>query len=74
MSEFQHLIEVDQENETIKIFRMDCKGNKILYTESKIPKINNIEQESKVFEDFARMLGENILLDFPSVRKLLKIE
>lgn len=72
MKNFSHLVEINPLNRTLSIYRVDEKGDKELYTSTDLPDID-IDVELKGFRDFATLVGENILLDSPVIRKLFNI-
>jgi len=47
-------------------------GSEHLYTSTKLP-TGDAQDNREEFESFAKQLGENILLDSPAARKLLKL-
>lgn len=69
---YAHLIEMDEEKRRITIFRIDSNGHKQLYTSMDLP-AKKYDEDEKGFKEFARMLGENILFDSPTARKILDI-
>jgi hypothetical protein len=67
MSSFDHLVEVDEQNRTVRITRLYSDGRRQLFTEVHIP-----EKRPKAVEaELLQRLGENILLDSPAGRALL---
>ncbi|MEW5251654.1 hypothetical protein [Microbulbifer discodermiae] len=66
MENFKHLIEVDEESHSIKIYRIYNGGEKELYTETDLPEI---DKDYDKLREFSQSLGESILCDFASVRK-----
>jgi hypothetical protein len=70
MLNYSHLIEIDDSNRRLVIQRIYDDGRKELFTEIKLPSKTCAEDESG-FAEFARLLGENLLIDSPIARKLL---
>ena len=70
--EYNHVIEVDEENRRLTIYRVFSSGDKQLYTYVDMPNKTFLDDEDG-FKEFARMLGENILIDSPIARKLLSL-
>lgn len=68
--DFSHLIEVDESNRLLRIYRAFPNGRRILFTETTLPS-NPVDTNSHQYEDFVRLLGENILLDSPAARRVL---
>jgi hypothetical protein len=54
----------------LKIFRIFENGEKSLYTQIDLPP-KKADEDKLAYEKFAHALGENILLDSPSARRLL---
>jgi hypothetical protein len=70
-SNFSHLIEVDEGGRLLTIYRV--RGvERELYTSVRLPETTWDENRHAV-EEFCRKLGENIVFDSPSARKLLGI-
>lgn len=70
MQDYDHLVQVDETTREIRIFRVDSSGLRTLFTATTLPAGTGW---SASLEKFARELGENLLLDSPSARKLLQI-
>jgi hypothetical protein len=71
MDNFAHLVEIDEGTQKLTIYRVDPKTDqRALYTSVKIPS-KRIHGNDREFREFARMLGENLLIDSPSARRLL---
>lgn len=67
---FSHLITIDERARKLTIYRVYETGEKTLYTSVDIPdQVTGSNAQST--GEFARMLGENLLLDSPGARKLL---
>ena len=66
---YSHIVEIDEKEKRLVIFRLfdECK-RKELYTHVDLPDIS-FEKDKDKFYDFARLLGENLLVDSPSARK-----
>lgn len=70
MKNFDHVIKIDTSTKELAILRRDDAGVETLYTKVALP---NSSGWDEVFEAFAKQLGENILLDSPAARQLLKL-
>ena len=68
---YNHLIEIDELNRELFIYRVYPTGMKELYTQVKLP--DSANQDKQVFNNFCLQLGENILIDSSVARKLLQI-
>lgn len=68
--EFSHLIEIDETARLLRIHRVFPDGRKHLYTETALPP-RTADSRVSQHADFARLLGENILLDSPAARRAL---
>jgi hypothetical protein len=66
-----HLVEVNEEERTLTIYRV-IGSERQLYTSVKLPEKTWAENADAI-RDFCRTLGENILIDSPQARKLLKM-
>ena len=67
---FSHLVEIDESSRQLAIFRVFPDGEKQLYTQTDLP-TKMLGEDKEAFEEFARTLGENILIDSPIARTLL---
>jgi hypothetical protein len=67
---YDHLVCIDEDAKEVVIYRVDANGKKTLYTKAPLPGARGDISE---IESFARMLGENLLLDSPSARRLLDL-
>jgi len=71
MENFSHLVEIDETEKKLTIYRVDVKtGQRTLYTAAEFPSGKN-RGNGREFRDFARLLGENLLIDSPAARRLL---
>lgn len=68
--DFSHLIEIDESARMLRIHRIFPDGRKHLFTETPLPSLTADQNGSK-YAEFARLLGENILLDSPAARRAL---
>lgn len=68
---YGHLIEINEEERLLSIYRVSG-ADRHLYTSVKLPE-KNWTEDPDAMREFCRMLGENILLDSPQARKLLKV-
>jgi len=71
MKTFDHLVVVDEETKRISIYRIYSDARKELYTYVDIPELS-VNKTKDAFLEFSRLLGENILVDSPSARRLLR--
>ena len=67
---YDHLVCIDEEAKEVVIYRVDSNGKRRLYTKAPLPEAR---RENSELESFARMLGENLLLDSPAARRLLDL-
>ncbi len=67
---YSHLIEIDEARRKLTIYRL-LNGERMLYTQTEIPRVVWDDAKNEMNE-FCRLLGENILLDSPQARRLLK--
>jgi hypothetical protein len=67
---FSHLIQIDETARLLRIHRVFEDGRQHLFTETPLPP-RGADSESSQFTEFARILGENILLDSPAARRAL---
>jgi hypothetical protein len=70
-TEHAHLIEIDQGERSLTIYRIR-DGARELYTSVKLPN-TTWDADRQAIENFCMILGENILFDSPTARKLLGI-
>lgn len=71
-AKFSHLVEIDETSKQIVIYRLFPNGEKQLYTSVELPK-KTIDEDKEGYENFSRMLGENILIDSPIARMIIGI-
>jgi hypothetical protein len=69
-SNFSHLIEVDEGARLLRIHRIFPDGRRHLFTETPLPSLTT-DRSGSQHAEFARLLGENILLDSPAARRAL---
>ncbi len=69
-SEFSHLIEIDEGTRLVRIHRVFPDGRRQLFTETALP-FHTMDPKGSQYAEFARLLGENILLDSPAARRVL---
>lgn len=67
---FSHLVEIDETNKQVIIYRVFSNGGKQLYTKVDLP-AKTVDEDKSSYENFSRMLGENILIDSPIARKIV---
>jgi hypothetical protein len=71
---FAHLVEIDEEARTLHVYRIWETGiEKQLFTSVDLP-TQSFDENKEGFHRFAAMLGENLLLDSPTARKLFKLD
>jgi hypothetical protein len=70
MNDYCHIIVVDEGSREVQIFRLELSGKKTLYTRATLPVGSGWTEN---LESFAKMLGENILMDSPGARRALGI-
>lgn len=70
MYDYDHLVCVDEHARELVIFRLSENGRKTLLTRATLPETFGWSEELK---GLAKELGENLLIDSPSARKLLGI-
>jgi hypothetical protein len=69
-SNFSHLVEIDESARLLRIHRVFPDGRQHLLTETPLP-ARAADQKNPQHAEFARLLGENILLDSPAARRVL---
>ncbi len=70
MQNHSHLIEIDEKQRRLTIYRISESGQRSLYTYVDLPpKARDDDREA--YERFVKLLGENILVDSPVARKLM---
>ena len=67
---FSHLIEIDESARLLRIHRIFPDGRKHLFTETPLPP-RAADPKGSQYAEFARLVGENILLDSPAARRVL---
>jgi len=72
ISKYSHLVEIDEEQKKVFIYRVDVSGEKQFFTSVDLPKKTFSEDEDS-FRRFASRLGENLLVDSPVARKILEL-
>jgi hypothetical protein len=70
MQNYDHLVQVDEAAREIRIYRVDSSGLRTLFSSVPLPAGGGWNAP---VEQLARDLGENLLMDSPSARKLLQI-
>src|SRR5690348_11967830 len=70
VSQHNHLVCVDEESRELTIFRVDETGKQTLFTRVSFP---SGQGWSPALENFAKQMGENILMDSPSARRMLEL-
>ena len=69
MSHYNHIVEVNEDRRTLTIYRI-TETDKQLYTSVQIPNISWSENPDAI-KEFCRYLGENLIIDSPTARRLL---
>lgn len=69
---FSHLVEIDESSKQLTIYRVFPDGEKQLYTKVDLP-LKTINEDKIGFEEFSRILGENLLIDSPVARNIFGI-
>ncbi len=67
---FSHLIEIDEENRRLTIYRVFPDGRRQLCSKASLPR-SAINSEDAIFAQFARTLGQDILMDSPAARRAI---
>lgn len=67
---YEHLIQIDEVTRDLRVYRVDATGQKTLFTSRQLPVGPGWND---AVGNFARELGENLLLDSPSARRLLQL-
>jgi hypothetical protein len=62
-----HLVQIDEQRRELRIYRLDANSVKSLFTSAPLP------SGEGSLTDFAMQLGENLLMDSPAARRLLKL-
>ena len=68
--EFDHLVRIDEDTKELVIFRVDQHGTRTLLTRTRLPEEAGW---NLAVEKFAMQLGENLLIDSPTARRLLQL-
>jgi hypothetical protein len=64
-----HLVHIDERQRELRIYRLDARGTKTFFTSAPLPDAD----AQTTLPEFAKQLGENLLMDSPSARRLLKL-
>ena len=72
MKNHNHLIEINEDKRKLSIYRVMPDGEMEFYTSVELPSIN-AQEDWDSFQSFALSLGENILFDSQTARKLLNL-
>ena len=70
LDRYDHVIKIDERTRELSIYRIDSSGSLTLFTKVALPATAGWSDE---FSKFSQTLGENILLDSPSARRLLEL-
>jgi hypothetical protein len=68
---YDHVISINAENARLTIYRLYGDGSRTLHTFVDLPAPQSAEEALRAF---CERLGENILLDTPAGRKLLRAD
>jgi hypothetical protein len=69
---YAHFIEVDEQGRRLVINRVYRDGSQELFTFIDFPSKSFSESKNE-FRSFAQILGENLLVDSPAARAILKL-
>ena len=72
LPEFSHSIEIEEKSRQVKIYRTFPDGRKQFYTQIELP-AGSVVTDRPAYETLFRMLGENLLLDSPTARRMMQI-
>jgi len=67
---YSHSVEVNEQKRLLAIYRPNEKGEKALFASVDLP-VKSFNEDAEGYREFARLLGENLLIDSPVARKLL---
>ena len=70
MEKYDHLLQIDEQSRELRIYRVESSGQKSLFTAAPIP---SSKGWTEALERFAKQIGENVLMDSPTARKLLSL-
>ena len=71
MRAYDHIVQIDESTRELRIYRLDADGTRTFYTSTELPSSSGWKDTS--LQAFARLLGENLLMDSPVARKLLNL-
>ena len=71
MKTFHHVVEIDENTRKLSIYRVFEGGERQFYTGIDLPDPKSGQKGA--IDELARLLGENLLLDSPTARKLLNL-
>ncbi|WP_312786290.1 hypothetical protein [Stenotrophomonas indicatrix] len=69
---YSHLVEIDEETRILSIYRISLRRRE-LYTSVELPSGPCVAGNA-VFDDFFKLLGENIVFDSPQGRRCLGLD
>ena len=69
---FSHQVEFSDDDNEIVIYRVFSDGRKQLFTKAQFP-TEDLGKDKSAFENFAKTLGENLLIDSPVARAKFNI-
>lgn len=72
MGNYSHIVSIDAEKKSLMIYRLFDDSRKEFLTACNIEGISSKNDWDK-FAEFARQLGENILMDSPMARKIMDL-
>ena len=71
-TKYSHVVSIDDESRILRIDRVFEDGRRVLFTQTELPHLD-MSDRKKVVAEFARLLGENLLLDTPAGRQLFGV-
>ena len=71
-TKFSHLVEMDASKRLLVVYRVYADGRRELFTQVDLPTDTAAKNKGQL-DEFCRMLGENLLLDSPDARNLLRL-
>jgi len=71
-TKFSHVVDVDADTRKVVVYRLYADGRRELFTLMDLP-VDATSTTNSRLDEFCRMLGENLLLDSPIARSLLRL-
>lgn len=72
MNNYNHEIIIDESNRSLKIYRLLEDRKKEFYTSVSVPDVSFVDNPDDFYE-FCKALGECILIDSPSARRMFSL-